>query len=100
MEAEISKAIKPEIRINQSEKHDLSVDTTVFYINSYHVESRDTDKIEWGVIFIRMKSEFFNGMRLKIRINRVNQRILSVPPADFAPTHPIFSEIPLLLSYN
>ena len=46
MEAEISKAIKPEIRINQSEKHDLSVGCLVFYKNSYHVESRDTDKPE------------------------------------------------------
>ena len=63
---------------------DLSVGCLVFHKNSHHVEVRDTDKIEWGVIFIRMKSEFFNGMRLKIRINRGTQRILSVETAFFS----------------
>lgn len=80
------KKTKLETRIKQSRWLDLSVGCLVFHKNSHHVEVRDTDKIEWGVIFIRMKSEFFNGMRLKIRINRVNQRILSVSVSDFAST--------------
>ena len=58
MEAEISKAIKPEIRINQSEKHDLSVGNLVFHKNSHQLEVRNTDKIEWGVGFIRMSKRF------------------------------------------
>jgi hypothetical protein len=46
MEAEISKAIKPEIRIIQSEKHDLSVGNLEFHKNLQHDEVLDTDKTE------------------------------------------------------
>ena len=82
-EIKVSKETKPETRIKQSRRANLSVCNLVFHKNSYHIEARDTDNLECLMLFIRVTTEFFNGMRLNIRINPSIQRVLSVKTTFF-----------------